>query len=406
MTRLGIFVTHPIQYFAPMWRTLAAHPDLEPVVHFFSDHGVRESHDAGFGVPVRWDVPLLEGYEHRFVSRDGIVPQPRTLQFSRSPNADDVLEEGNFDWIMIHGYIHPFERQVLKAARRRGIPVLQRGEFSDIVSFGSSRGLAKHMVREAYLRWFYRQVSRFCYIGELARNHLRRRGVADEQMFFAPYSVDGSMFESFCEKIDGQAARRQLGIPREQTVLLFSGKMIPRKAPLLLIEALERLGAPPTVTLVMLGSGEMYEEVVRRGQQVLGERFLAPGFVNQSQLGPYFRAADLFVLPARSETWGLVVNEAMHCGLPVVVGSNVGCHRNLILPGQTGEVFEDGDVRDLAARLASLLDRPSQLAAMGQNAKSHIANYSTQVSAQGILAALDLADPVEVPGLQIRAQAA
>jgi hypothetical protein len=128
MVRLGIFASHPIQYFAPLWRALAATPELDVLVHFFSDQSVRGGVDSGFGVAVAWDVPVLDGYASRFISRKADLSQPASV---RLPSPKRLLQEGQFDQVMIHGYAYRFERQVVQTARRLGISTLMRGELTD-----------------------------------------------------------------------------------------------------------------------------------------------------------------------------------------------------------------------------------------------------------------------------------
>lgn len=383
--RLGIFVTHPIQYFAPLWRRLAAHLGLSVRVHFFSDHSIRGGEDAGFKVPVAWDVPLLEGYDHTFIGRTADLARPLSISF---PDARATLREGRFDWVMVHGYTCRFEIQVVRAARRLGIPVLQRGELTDARPYEIV--WYRRLLRDRYLKWFYRHIDCFCYIGANAHRHLVRLGVSEDRLFFSPYSVDSDLFEEQYRRLDREACRRELGIASEQLVLLFSGKFITRKAPLLLLEAISQLAVRDKLTLIMLGDGELRSEVEVRAKALLGSRAILPGFINQTQLGRYFRAADVFVLPSLFETWGLVVNEAMHFSLPAIVSSAVGCTPDLIREGETGLVFPSGSAEGLAVCLQKFLDVPERAGAMGIAAREHIRRYSTEASAAGITQALGL----------------
>jgi glycosyltransferase involved in cell wall biosynthesis len=384
-TRLGIFVTHPIQYFAPLWRALAGVPALSLRVHFFSDQSVRGGLDRDFNVPVAWDTPLLAGYDHRFLSRDADLSRTWSVSL---PDAAGVLRDGRFDWVMIHGYTLRFEVQVARAARALGIPVLLRGELSD--ARATPTGWYRGVLKDLYLKWFYRHVERFCYIGENARRHLLRLGVGEDRMFFSPYSVDSDTFDRQREGLDRDRCRRELGIGPAQTVVLFSGKFIPRKAPLLLLEVVSGLAARERVTLLMLGDGELRPAVEAKARRLLGDRAILPGFVNQTKLGAYFRAADVLVLPSTFETWGLVVNEAMHFRLPVIVSSTVGCRPDLVHEGKTGLVFPAGSADGLAECLCGILDAPERAREMGAAAGELIRGYSLEASAAGIREALGL----------------
>jgi len=382
--RLGIFVTHPIQYFAPLWRQLAATPGIDLTVHFFSDHSVRGGLDRDFGVNVSWDVPILEGYRHEFISRHANLARPLGVAL---PDAGARVTRRHFDTVMVHGYAHRFEWQIVRAARRHGVRTLLRGELTDMPRMGR-RSRLKQLARAAYLRWYYGHIDTFCYIGQDARQHLRRRGVPESRLFFAPYSVDTALFTAQQRLYERETCRAALGIQDEQLVILFSGKLIERKAPRVLIEAIRQMVSSTRVVLLMMGEGELRAEVEAMGRPLLGERLHLLGFVNQSALGRYYRAADVFVLPSHFETWGLVVNEAMQFGLPAIVSSKVGCRHDLIIEGETGLVFPQGDASALARCLQRFHDDPVLAKRLGANAVQHVSAYSTTRSADGVRRAL------------------
>ena len=288
--------------------------------------------------------------------------------------------------MFIQGYTHRFERQVVCAAQALGMRAVMRGEFADI----RRRSLVKNAVRNVYLDWFYRHVNTFCYIGETARRHLECRGIRDDKLFFSPYSVDTELFEQQATSSSRLESRKKLGLNDDIFVLLFSGKLIPRKEPLLLLEAIRRLPRRDQVALIVVGDGPLREQVLAQGKMVLGDRLLAPGFVNQSGLGAYFAAADAHVMASNHETWGLVVNEAMYFGLPSVVSDRVGCHLDLVKPQKTGLVFKSGDACDLSSQINTLLENPQDAKAMGENASALVREYSIARARDGILMALGL----------------
>ncbi|MFC1490908.1 glycosyltransferase family 4 protein [Candidatus Latescibacterota bacterium] len=380
-TRLAIFATHPIQYQAPIWRQLANTPDLEVVVYYFNDSFLNGVIDPGFGVSVTWDVPLLEGYNNEFLSRDADIARPLSVKI---PHIDTILKKGKFDWVMLEGYIYHFERQVIRAAKRIGIKVVMRGEFSDL----RARNPLKTFIRNRYLKWFYSHVESFCYIGENAKRHLLSRNINEKKLFFSPYNVDTDLLREQNNIFDRASTRLRLGLSDKHVTFLFSGKLIPRKEPLLLLDAIEKLPDHTNVALIILGDGPLKKVVLERGSALLGERFLFQGFVNQSQLGQYFLAADVFVHPSNHETWGLVVNEAMQFGLPAIVSDMVGCHRDLVVEGVTGYVFPSGDPDMLASCMQKLFGNKKLSKKLGQNAFEKISNYSTQYAAKGILNAI------------------
>ena len=383
LLRVRVFVTHPVQYHAPLWRALAGSAGIDLKVFYFNDQSMRGGLDKGFGVPVAWDVDLLAGYPSTFLSRDASLDRPHEMAI---PEVDALMAAERPDWIVLGGYMHAFERQLVRAAPRHGARVLLRGELSDFSE--TQRALPKRLARELYLRWFYRHVDCFCYPGVMAHRHLRRRGVPDERLFFSPYAVDDVFLTRRASTLDRMQVRRSLGFADDDFLFMLSGKLIPRKDPMAVLAALAKLHSREKVGLVAIGDGHLRREFEAQARALLGPRFVFPGFVNQSELSRYYVAADALVMPSRCETWGLVVNEAMHHGLPVLVSDRVGCHPDLIIEGVTGHTYPIDRVDVLAGHMARLVDAPQQAAKMGAAAHDHVKGYTVSRAAKGVLEAL------------------
>ena len=377
MLKLGVFITHPIQYFAPLWRAIAAYPELDVKVHYFSDQGISSKIDPGFGKTFAWDVPLLDGYPSVFLSKRPI----EQAAFFRIDKPSEFFRRSRFDAVLVHGYTHWYSLQNVMNADRFGFKVVLRGEFAE---FRPGRSAWKKAFRGAYLRCLYKKIHHFCPIGKDAIEHLEQYGVPAERMTLSPYSVDDQLLENQRKLLNRDECRKRLSIRDDQIVFLFSGKMIERKQPLLLAEAALKFRNDPRSVFIFLGDGDQYDALCGALRPVLRERFIAPGFVNQSELGGYFCASDVFVLPSRYDTWGLVVNEAMHFGLPCIVSDRAGCHKDLILSRKTGYVFPFEDVTALAAAMKVFLDHPPEAMRMGRSAYAHIQNYTTAKAAEGI----------------------
>jgi glycosyltransferase involved in cell wall biosynthesis len=356
--RVAVLATHPIQYQAPLWRGLALRPDLKLHVFFGSDISVRGYRDEEFGVKVQWDVPLLAGYEHTFLSRD---PALQRISFwePRARGLRGHLSNFSPDVVLLTAYNSMFWIGALLQARALGLSVVLRHEASDAAA---SRSPRKAFVRDLMLRGFYSQIARFAAIGTEARRHLGRLGIPADRIGWAPYCVDSAQVEAQVGQWQPRRdeLRAKLGIGAGDVALIFSGKLIPKKQPLLIFDAIERLsvGNKQRIHLIVMGDGELRAAVERKGREILGARFHPAGFVNQSEMGRWYAAADCLVLPSQKgagETWGLVVNEALQFGLPAVVSDGVGCHPDLIGPA-TGRVFRSDSAEDLARALTETLD--------------------------------------------------
>jgi glycosyltransferase involved in cell wall biosynthesis len=388
MPKLCIFVTHPVQYHVPLWRTLAAHPGLDVKVFYFNDQSVRGGRDEGFGINVKWDVDLLSGYQHEFLSRniDSSSPLRMHIRGIRS-----LLRRERPDWAWVSGYTRVFEQQLAAIAPSMGIRLFMRGEFSDLAE--NRRSFLKRLARASYLRLFYSRISAFGYPGENGRDHLRAHGVPEHRMFFSPYSVDDELLARKKARYNRGSTRRELNIADDWFTFLISGKLIPRKDPHAVLRAIREMPARNRVGLIALGDGELRDSFVSEARALLGPRFLFPGFVNQSELSRYFVAADGLVMPSHHETWGLVVNEAMQHGLPVVVSDQTGCHRDLVLPGVTGWVYPRTAPEQLTTYMIRLAQDPDTARRMGAAAASHVRAYSVTNSARGVFEAIGIEPP-------------
>src|SRR5262249_13638486 len=145
------------------------------------------------------------------------------------------------------------------------------------------------------------------------------------------------------------AARVEAGIDPSAFVVLFTGKLVDRKRPLDVVRAAARTSAATTV--VVAGAGPL-EQAMRGGATRPGGGLKSLGLLHQTGLGRAYARADCLALPSdHSETWGLVVNEALATGLPVVVSDAVGCAPDLVRDGETGYRHALGDVAQLAANI-------------------------------------------------------
>ena len=202
-----------------------------------------------------------------------------------------------------------------------------------------------------------RQFDGFLSVGERNRQYLRSYGVHDEKIFFVPHFVDNNWFANRAQESRGgrNELRSMTGATDQTLVILFVGKFVPKKRPKDALEAAGLLARRGTrVACVLVGSGALESEL-RTESARLGITATFAGFKNQTELPPYYDAADVLVLPSDAgETWGLVVNEAMACGRPVVVSDAVGCGPDLIDEGRTGFTFPMGDVSAFADRLQSI----------------------------------------------------
>ncbi len=380
---LAVIETHPIQYHAPIYRTLQQRFGVPVTAIYGSDFSVVGYRDSEFGTEFAWDTDLLSGYSSVFLSRvqEGGA---RTVNEVSADGLRRILQQINPAAVMIVGYSPGFHREAFWAAWRGGYPILFRGETTDHTQ---QRSPLKRWARDSFLRWFYGRCAALLYVGRRSLAHYRRLAVPEHKLFFSPYCVDTTPFQTDEEarKTWRPACRAELGVAGSDRVLLFSGKLIPQKAPELVLQAVKRL--PPDMrerTIVLyLGDGALRASLETLAKQEPRVRVRLVGFQNQRALSRYYHAADLLVLPSWGETWGLVVNEALHHGVPCVVSDAVGCAPDLIEPGVTGEVFRSGSAEALASTLLcalQLVDRED----IRKKCRAKVARYTIEEAARGI----------------------
>jgi glycosyltransferase involved in cell wall biosynthesis len=385
--RLAALLTHPIQYFAPLFRTLAAQPGLELTVYYGSRRGTVPLLDPGFGKAYAWDTPLLEGYRYKFLP--GLFREadntPPTRQLN--PSIVNEITPRRYDAVWVHGYMGGTCRLAILTALMKGVPVLMRGESHLRVDRPST---AKKYVKYLVLRALFRRLAGFLYIGALNKTYYQHFGVPESRLFWCPYTVDNAFFRHHAETLAPQRheLRAGWGIDDERPVILFAGKLVAMKQPLLLLEAYRRVHQRHHCALLMAGDGPLRGELETEIRESSIPDVRITGFLNQSEMPKAYAAADLLVLPSRAEPWGLVVNEAMNFSLPIVVSDRVGCGPDLAQPGLNGEVFEHSSADALEAVLDRCISQPERLLELGRASLQRIQQWGLPETARGITQAL------------------
>jgi glycosyltransferase involved in cell wall biosynthesis len=392
--RLAYLVSHPIQYQAPLLRRIALEPDIDLTVLFGSDFSVRGYKDRGFGVEVAWDTPLLDGYRSEFLrpSRDTGEVSP-TTPISRGIFRRLQQSDGSpaFDALWVHGYASINSLQAILAANALGIPVLLRAEswLADRV-----RSPWKLVIKSAFFKLLGKGISAVLPIGTVNAAYWTHYFGASVPQFLMPYAVNNEYFAGLAAAAAPreQELRAELGLSAERPVILFASKLQQRKHADHLLEAYSRLIADRTPQerpcVVVVGDGEQRAQLEAQAQQLRLEDVRFTGFRNQSELPRFFQLADVFVLPSRHEPWGLIVNEAMASGCPVIVSADVGCHADLITDGVEGCVFPVGDIPALTHALRQVFSDPLTAARMGEAARRRISTWTYEQDVQGLRQAL------------------
>jgi glycosyltransferase involved in cell wall biosynthesis len=337
--------------------------------------------NAGFGVAFTWDIDVLEGYEHVFLKN--VAAQPGLDRFGGcdTPEIGAQLAAGRFDAVLVLGWHLKAYLQAVFAAKRLRLLLLARGDSQLQTPRSALKNIAKGAIYPALLRLFDASL----YVGKRSYDYWRRYHYPASRMFFSPHCVDTGWFGSQATPAAGEALRRKAGIDQAVKTVLFAGKLVAFKRPLDLVDAvsvLKRNGYE--IAIVVAGAGELKDEISARAAHLkIALHHL--GFCNQSEMPAVYAASDILVLPSDGrETWGLVANEALACGTPIIVSDAVGAGPDLADAPNIGGIFPVTNIAALAEAIrAMLVSTPSPQAIA---AKSRA--YSPAKAADGIDAAL------------------
>lgn len=382
--RVAVLTTHPIQYQVPWFRLLGEQTGIDLTVFYCLLPDARQQGD-GFGVEFQWDIPLLDGYRYRVLRNVARSPSVTAFGGCDTPEISAIVRDERFDALIVNGWVVKSCLQGLAACRRRGVPCMVRGESNVLRPRPWPVRLAHRLLLSQYAACLA--------IGKSNRAFYRFNGVPAARIFDAPYGVDNERFARAAARAreDRAGLRAGWGIPPDACVFLFSGKLIPKKRPMDVLKALEACVPRPggaALHLLVAGEGEMGDAC----RAYAAERRLPvtwAGFMNQSEMPRAYAAADCLVLPSDTgETWGLVVNEAMACGLPVIVSDRVGCGEDLVEPGVTGEIYPVGDIERLARCMKDMAADAGRRQGLGMAAAQRVAGYTFRRAVDGCLDAL------------------
>ena len=384
---LAILALHPIQYYAPLFRLLEQDEELEIRVIYMSDTGLKRKYIKGYGSTIAWDTNVTEGYSWKMLRN--ISPVPNKVSFFSKINPGIVYEliKNKYDAILILGYFSLTEWLAIYSAKALRKKVLFGG---DVPLEQVAKLQKKYKIKNWIKHQFCRHIDAALLVKTSAKPFFEKQGLKENQMFWAPLAVDNDYwFRESDYWIERKTElKKSLDLDPLLPVVVFVAQMRPFKRPLDAINAFKKITTP--AQLIMVGAGPLFNTLKKQHEANPTENVHLIGEVNQKDLPKYYAAADLFVMTSdATETFGLVVNEAMCCGLPLLVSKSVPSARDLVIEGKNGFTFETGNITELSNRLEMLLSSPEELKRMGVESRKIINDWSYKKNIEGIKLALD-----------------
>ena len=368
--KIAIITSHPIQYYAPLFKLLAQGIELK-VFYTWGKDSV-EKYDPGFGKKVQWDVPLLEGYDYQYLENTSTEPGSHHFKGIKNPTIIKEILNYNPSAIMVIGWGYNSHLKVLRFFKGK-IPLYFRGDSTLLDNHKNGfTGRAKNLARRIFLIWVYSHVDKVFYVGIESKLYFKRACLKESQLVFSPHSIDNNRYNiDYSNKANG--LRDSLSIPLTDRVILFAGKFESKKNPTLLLNAF-LIAITINMHLVFVGNGEeeyQLKQLAKGSYKNFYIHFV--GFQNQSLMPTWYQMADVFCLPSKGpgETWGLAINEAMASGKAILVSDKVGCANDLVRDGINGWIFGSDNQQDLK-KVIEKIPQKEALVEMGKESKTVI----------------------------------
>jgi len=386
--RVLFIASNPVQYASPMFRRMAQHPKLDIQVAYCSMQGAESGKDPEFGVDVKWDVPLLEGYPWVRVPNRSTRPGLGRFFGLINPGLWRLIKSGSYDAVVAYTGYACVSFWIAMAAAKFNRTAFFFGTDAHGLAARDGKSWKISLKRLVWPRLF--SLADIVIVpSSRSVAMMRSLGIPEERLALTPYVVDNEWWARQAELVNRSAVRASWGVPENAPVVLFCAKLQPWKRPLDLLRAFAKANVADS-HLVYAGDGPLRREVESMAVSLgVAERVRFIGFTNQSQLPAVYRASDLLVLPSEYEPFGVVVNEAMLCGCATAVSDRVGAGYDLVSDGQNGYVFPCGNVDGLAAILRDALSDPRRLRRMGESARTRIDTWSPAQNIQALVGALD-----------------
>lgn len=376
--KVAFLISHPTQYHTPLFRELAKHSQIDLTVYFCSKIGLGEHFDKTYGRVLKWDTPLLEGYNYAFLKKFlGLIH----LQIFGE------LKKNKYDVLIVHGYNALTYWLAFFGAWFTKTPLILKGE----ADLSKKISAIKQFFKKIVLNFLFKRTGAFLYSYSLNKEFFKIYGVPEEKLFFCPSAVDNNFFQKKRSELRGQESniKKEYGIKNSDwSIILFVGQFIPRKRLTDLLEAAKLLAGKIDFNILFIGDGEERGKLIDFAKKNNLDDVYFLGFKNQSELPKFYSIADIFVLPSEYDPSPKALNEAFNFELPVIASDGVKTAPDLVLVGECGFVYPAGNVSKLAENIHEILKNDSLRAKFGRNALETVSKWSYEEDVKGIAKAI------------------
>jgi len=377
MKKYKVAIIHNIisPYRVPLFEGLANHPYIDLFVYYCArTHKERE-----------WDIFKSNGYTYEILS--GVTLDFANITYHINPSLILELIRESYDVVIIGGSSDFTTQAAFITSELLKTPII---EWSEGIS-GEQSLLGKLI--SPLTKYFIKHASACIAASTSAKDYFITNGALPEKVFVPPNTVDTEFFKNECfkYKTEKNELKRKLCI-KNIKLILYAGQLIARKGIDYLLRGYKKLKDEyDDVGLVIVGSGPLKKNIqsICKTENIQDVYFFS--FVQQKELPMYYSVADLFVLPSLRETFGLVINEAMACGLPVITTRVAGA-KDLISQGENGFIVNEANVDHLYLAMRDIIVNEELARKMGEKSLEIIERrYNIEQAVNGFVSAIEYA---------------
>jgi len=366
-------------YRFPLFREISKNSELDLTVYFMS-HSAKNRRWKVQPKKLGFKYEVLPKIEFSFLGRDlftYIINYTFPIKFLKS-NFDVVISAGWLDFASQIGFL------LCKLTNKKFIiwseSTINESSWRRYITF-------------PFVKFLVKQSDACVAIGTRSKEYLLKLGSISEKIFVGFSTVDIDLFrtKSKIYKKERKVIRKKLGI-KTKRVVLYVGQFIERKGIIYLLKAFEELNKKyKDVTLLLVGYGPLKEKLIDYVEEHGLHNVIFISHIEVQKMPQMYSVADLFVLPSIEETWGLVINEAMACGLPVVTTEMVGSSVDLVKNFYNGLVVPERDYLSLHQSIQEIITDTKAITTMSKNSEELILNFTPKIVAKSFVKAVKYA---------------
>ncbi|PYV95656.1 MAG: hypothetical protein DMG89_20700 [Acidobacteria bacterium] len=375
MKRRVVLLTEIIApYRIPVFNILARDPGIDLHVIFLAETDPDLRQWVVYKDEIRFSYEVLRSWRWRSAERSLL------LNFGLRK----AIKRASPDVLICGGYNYPASWHAMQWSRRERVPFLLWVESTSKDQRNHYRFIEQMKTN------FLQRCDAFIVPGTASSEYLTNYGVCEANIFTAPNAVDIRLFARLAELARRSAAMCRSTLRLPQRFFLFVGRVVRDKGVFDLLEAYTDLSPElrKDMGLVFVGDGAARDELGRRATSIVPGTVRFAGFTQRDELASYYALAEALVFPTRTDPWGLVVNEAMACGLPIIGSDAAGCAADLIENNWNGWRVQSGNVAQLTGVMSEMARSPDMRDSMGTRSWQRIQDFSPEACANGIAKAV------------------